>query len=113
MNCPHCNSELKLKERQGIQITFCAQCRGVWLDHEGLIKVLQHYTAERLSVMKRYDELSSARDPEFDMPAEFESLEERRRHEMRRLEELNFDPNYEQLPRGKGGILNDIFNLFD
>jgi Zn-finger nucleic acid-binding protein len=38
--CPACMVELKLAERQGIEIDYCPQCRGVWLDRGELDKIL-------------------------------------------------------------------------
>jgi Zn-finger nucleic acid-binding protein len=33
--------ELKLAERQGVEIDYCPQCRGVWLDRGELDKILE------------------------------------------------------------------------
>ncbi|MEW5791670.1 MAG: zf-TFIIB domain-containing protein [Pseudomonadota bacterium] len=41
MKCPICNVELKLAERQGIEIDYCPQCRGVWLDRGELDKLIE------------------------------------------------------------------------
>jgi uncharacterized protein len=41
MNCPVDGSELCITERQGIEIDYCPQCRGVWLDRGELDKVLE------------------------------------------------------------------------
>jgi Zn-finger nucleic acid-binding protein len=41
MNCPVDGSELRITERQGIEIDYCPQCRGVWLDRGELDKVLE------------------------------------------------------------------------
>lgn len=41
MNCPACNIELKMSERQGIEIDYCPQCRGVWLDRGELDKIIE------------------------------------------------------------------------
>jgi hypothetical protein len=30
--CPVCQVELKLTDRQGIEIDYCPKCRGIWLD---------------------------------------------------------------------------------
>jgi Zn-finger nucleic acid-binding protein len=40
MNCPNDNSELRMSERNGVEIDFCPQCRGVWLDRGELDKIL-------------------------------------------------------------------------
>jgi uncharacterized protein len=41
MNCPIDGSELRITERQGIEIDYCPQCRGIWLDRGELDKVLE------------------------------------------------------------------------
>lgn len=41
MNCPNCESvKLVMSERQGIEIDYCPQCRGVWLDRGELDKII-------------------------------------------------------------------------
>lgn len=46
MNCPSCNVNLIMSERQGIEIDYCPQCRGVWLDRGELDKIIERSTAE-------------------------------------------------------------------
>ncbi len=41
MNCPVCNIALTMSERQGIEIDYCPQCRGVWLDRGELDKIIE------------------------------------------------------------------------
>ncbi len=41
MNCPTCNITLQIAERQGVEIDFCPQCRGVWLDRGELDKIIE------------------------------------------------------------------------
>ena len=41
MNCPLDGSELRITDRQGIEIDYCPQCRGVWLDRGELDKILE------------------------------------------------------------------------
>lgn len=41
MTCPKCNTELLLAERQRIEIDYCPQCRGVWLDRGELDKIIE------------------------------------------------------------------------
>lgn len=45
MNCPVCNNvNLVMSERQGIEIDYCPQCRGVWLDRGELDKIIERST---------------------------------------------------------------------
>jgi Transcription factor zinc-finger len=40
MNCPTCRTtDLAIADRQGIEIDYCPQCRGVWLDRENWTKL--------------------------------------------------------------------------
>ena len=42
MKCPVCTTtDLTLSDRQGIEIDYCPQCRGVWLDRGELDKVIE------------------------------------------------------------------------
>lgn len=41
MQCPVCNVELLLSERQGVEIDYCPKCRGVWLDRGELDKIIE------------------------------------------------------------------------
>lgn len=42
MKCPHCpTATLVITERSGIEIDYCPQCRGVWLDRGELDKLLE------------------------------------------------------------------------
>ena len=46
MKCPVCTEvNLVMTERQGIEIDYCPECRGVWLDRGELDKFIEH--AER------------------------------------------------------------------
>ena len=43
MKCPRCRQpDLELIRREGIEIDRCPQCRGVWLDHGEIEKVINH-----------------------------------------------------------------------
>ena len=41
MRCPIDQTELRIAERQGIEIDYCPQCRGVWLDRGELDKLIE------------------------------------------------------------------------
>ena len=46
MNCPNCESvTLVMSDRQGIEIDYCPQCRGVWLDRGELDKIIDRSLA--------------------------------------------------------------------
>ena len=41
MQCPVCRVPLSMSDRQGIEIDYCPQCRGVWLDRGELDKIIE------------------------------------------------------------------------
>jgi len=42
MKCPVCSGvDLKMAERQGVEIDYCPECRGVWLDRGELDKIIE------------------------------------------------------------------------
>ena len=45
MTCPVDGTTLTMSERQGIEIDYCPQCRGVWLDRGELDKIVERNAA--------------------------------------------------------------------
>ncbi|MGE3961933.1 MAG: zf-TFIIB domain-containing protein [Dehalococcoidia bacterium] len=41
MNCPQCGSVMRERDRSGVRIDFCPDCKGVWLDRGELDKIIQ------------------------------------------------------------------------
>ena len=58
MNCPVCKDTLLvMSERLGVEIDYCPQCRGIWLDRGELDKIIQlslqqHPSAQPQPVMQ-------------------------------------------------------------
>jgi len=49
MKCPVCTSvNLVMSERQGIEIDYCPDCRGVWLDRGELDKIIERAVPQEL-----------------------------------------------------------------
>jgi len=56
MKCPICvDTNLIMSERQGIEIDYCPQCRGVWLDRGELDKLIERALAAMPSSAPRPD----------------------------------------------------------
>ena len=48
MKCPVCkDKELVMSERSGIEIDYCPECRGVWLDRGELDKIIERNMASQ------------------------------------------------------------------
>jgi Zn-finger nucleic acid-binding protein len=85
MKCPVDGSTLLIAERQDVEIDYCPDCRGVWLDRGELDKLVSRDRAD-------HD------DDDTDADAE------PRRRDRRR-------DAHEQPRKKKGGWLSDIFEL--
>jgi hypothetical protein len=69
MNCPVCQQTvLVLSERQGIEIDYCPQCRGVWLDRGELDKIIERSLAHTNS-----PEAPRPRQKAYERPRDYES----------------------------------------
>ena len=53
MPCPVCRAALTMSERQGIEIDYCPNCRGVWLDRGELDKIIERSAAPPLVPQQR------------------------------------------------------------
>lgn len=45
MKCPHDGATLQMTDRQGIEIDYCPECRGIWLDRGELDKLIERAAA--------------------------------------------------------------------
>ena len=48
MPCPVCKVPLVMSDRQGVEIDYCPQCRGVWLDRGELDKIIERSAAAEM-----------------------------------------------------------------
>jgi len=58
MKCPVCaNVNLVMSERQGVEIDYCPECRGVWLDRGELDKIIERAAQQEpvLAQQPRYE----------------------------------------------------------
>ena len=56
MMCPVCEVSLSMADRQGIEIDFCPECRGVWLDRGELDKIIERSIGEQQTRGRRDDD---------------------------------------------------------
>ena len=62
MICPRCNTHLQISNTHDIEIDYCPNCRGVWLDKGELEKIIERSSqysspySEHNSHYERHDE---------------------------------------------------------
>ena len=66
-----------MSERNGIEIDYCPQCRGVWLDRGELDKILERAKAESVQ------DAPVAQAPQHRTPPEYQQADPRRGYEPR------------------------------
>lgn len=65
MKCPICTDvNLTMSDRQGIEIDYCPQCRGVWLDRGELDKLIERSVAD--APQARAPEPRNVSPPQYD-----------------------------------------------
>lgn len=63
MKCPACkDTNLVMSERQGVEIDYCPDCRGVWLDRGELDKIIEKSAATETATPIRRDDDRDRRD---------------------------------------------------
>jgi hypothetical protein len=51
MKCPVCTTvNLVMSDRQGVEIDYCPECRGVWLDRGELDKIIERSASQEIIV---------------------------------------------------------------
>lgn len=64
MDCPVCKTvQLVMSERQGIEIDYCPNCRGVWLDRGELDKIIDRSASAAPSAAMQAPPTHGAPDP--------------------------------------------------
>ena len=97
MACPVDGATLVMSERAGIEIDYCPQCRGVWLDRGELDKIIERSAA---SFDRDDDDDYRRRDADY-----------RRDDDYPRRDD-NYQPQQGTYKKKKrGGFLEDLFDF--
>ena len=69
MKCPRCETTaLVEKDREGVVVDVCSQCRGLWLDRGELEKLIARATRDIEEIEQQQQRPVSARPQERDYP---------------------------------------------
>ena len=107
MRCPVCDVTLSISSRDGVEIDFCPQCRGVWLDRGELDKIIDRAAATTRS-NDRYDDRE--RRPDNRYPDRYDDRD-------RRDDRYDRDRRYDDRDRGydkrkkRRSFLEEIFDF--
>lgn len=109
MYCPVCKTvELKISDRNGVEIDYCPQCRGVWLDRGELDKIIER-TADYES---RITTGNTPRDEVVYEKRKNDEYVDYDRYDDDYDERRKYDPNAPRR-RKRSSFLGEIFDIFD
>lgn len=74
MKCPNDNNTLVMTERNGVEIDYCPECRGVWLDRGELDKIIERSANQVEGTHKFRNEDQNMRGREYQKPRKKESF---------------------------------------
>ncbi len=107
MNCPHCNIPLLMTDRKGVEIDYCSQCRGVWLDRGELDKIIDLSVNERSAGQSRKNN------------AYQDDYRDQRRHNSYHQEKDHYSRGHSKhykpynKYKKKKSLLGEMFDIFD
>jgi uncharacterized protein len=93
MQCPACKTvDLVVLEREGVEIDYCPQCRGVWLERNELDTIIRRAAA--ISASPRIEE------PPRQAPEPYRDRDYDRKYDEKQY-----------YKKRKGGFLEDLFDF--
>jgi Zn-finger nucleic acid-binding protein len=105
MKCPVDSATLLMSERQGIEIDYCPECRGVWLDRGELDKLIQRGDDDDDRGGSDRDDDRRGSDRDDDRRGDYSGDDDRRRgHE--------YESSRHQPKKKKKNFLSDMFENF-
>ncbi|TPW74515.1 zf-TFIIB domain-containing protein [Schumannella soli] len=122
MRCPNDETTLVMSERNGIEIDYCPDCRGVWLDRGELDKIIERAAPEAPAAaaptvapvaaaapVQQAPVAQPVYDPRYD--AGYDRRYDDRRDD-RRYDNRGYDPRYggQQPHRKKKNWLSELFD---
>jgi uncharacterized protein len=110
MKCPVCEIPLSISSREGVEIDFCPQCRGVWLDRGELDKVIERASVVMATAgpVRDYDrDYDDRRD--HDDRRRYDDRRDYRDHDDRRR--YDDDDRRSGKKRKRRGFLEDLFEF--
>lgn len=114
MKCPVCKEvNLVMSERQGIEIDYCPECRGVWLDRGELDKIIEK-TENQLNQSNTFKNNENLNNPKY-----FENKNnngyneyENNKHNQKEYYNHNNHNNHNYKGKKKESFMSNIFDMF-
>ncbi len=113
MKCPHDGTELSLSERSGVEIDYCPQCRGVWLDKGEVDKIIERAAQYEQRGAVQPSEYPAAQPQYPAAQPQYPAAQPQYRGDDDDDDRYRQSPQYGQPPQGKKrkSFLGDIFDF--
>ncbi|CAN7566051.1 zf-TFIIB domain-containing protein [Arthrobacter sp. LjRoot78] len=124
MKCPVDSIDLVMSERSGVEIDYCPQCRGVWLDRGELDKIIDRAAelagpqtpaapvappVAGLIPPPLYNNLDPRRDDRRPDDRRYDDRRDRHRYDQPRHDDRRYDDR--RRPKKKEGWLGELFDF--
>jgi Zn-finger nucleic acid-binding protein len=100
MKCPNCDVFLVMADRSGIEIDYCPQCRGVWLDKGELDKIIE-----------RSAQAEAPSNVQAPMPTPPPQRQYPEQHKYEDRDKQHYQKDNPYYKKKKGGFLGEIFDF--
>ena len=88
MACPVDGNALVMSERSGIEIDYCPQCRGVWLDRGELDKIIERNATAAAPAQAQPAASGQPQSPQWSEPPHYQGRQKPHKRRKSFLEEL-------------------------
>jgi Zn-finger nucleic acid-binding protein len=101
--CPTCRVSLVMSERSGIEIDYCPQCRGIWLDRGELDKIVERAARDSVPAPVQQPQQPVPPQPTYQQPQQ---------HQQPQHYQQGYDPRYDQhyVHKRKKSFLEELFD---
>lgn len=107
MKCPVCKDvTLLMSEKKGVEIDYCPECRGIWLDRGELEKIIEKEDAYNNAHFEKKENIRDERD--------YDKYYEEKAHDKKynKDEYYSDKKGYPRKKKRKESFLEDIFDIF-
>lgn len=118
MKCPVCiTAELKMTDRQGVEMDYCPDCRGIWLDRGELDKIIERSYSQSPQTQQAAPQQTTQQPPQYQHGGESNPFQKKHHDEHTPFYNKHHDKHYNEHGGGshhgqhqKKSWLSEIFD---
>ena len=117
MKCPVCiTAELKMTDRQGVEIDYCPDCRGIWLDRGELDKIVERSYSQSPQPQQAVPQQTNPQPPQYQHGGESNPFQKKHHDEHNPFYNKHHDKHYNEHgvgPQGQHQKKSWLSEIFD